>query len=117
MHYTQTCDYKSRILSRYILTLFTLQQGIIVIHPGSWNLRIGLAADVDEKPLIVPHCIAYRISQPQNSNGANDSATDAMDVDGQQQPQPELDDPMAAVLKVRVESCLESKVVAHTPPN
>ena len=35
---------------------------IVVIHPGSCNLRLGLASDAF--PHVLPHCIAYRHKSP-----------------------------------------------------
>ena len=35
---------------------------IVVIHPGSCNLRLGLASDAF--PHVLPHCIAYRHKNP-----------------------------------------------------
>lgn len=41
---------------------FVRGSDVIVIHPGSNYLRIGLATDA--LPVTIPHCIARRLRQP-----------------------------------------------------
>ncbi|CEP08259.1 hypothetical protein [Parasitella parasitica] len=57
----------------------------IVIHPGSRNLRIGLASEAF--PISIPHVIARKLSAAAATNSANDS----MDVDHPKLNQEEYD--------------------------
>ncbi|KAI8099459.1 uncharacterized protein BX664DRAFT_253659 [Halteromyces radiatus] len=58
----------------------------IIIHPGSRNLRIGLASEA--YPITVPHVIARRMkytNQPRTATRTTTSDIDAMQVDDEEQ--------------------------------
>ncbi|PWA00613.1 hypothetical protein BB558_003337 [Smittium angustum] len=74
---------KETILTRYANKLDEIDTGenVIVIHPGSTLLRIGLASD--PMPHEIPHVIARRINrkhQQDNSNSSSPQNIDSQDT-------------------------------------
>ncbi|KAL1496778.1 hypothetical protein AB1Y20_014366 [Prymnesium parvum] len=52
----------------------TVGRPVVVIHPGSKNLRVGLSDQV--RPLLLPHCIAHRRASPPPAPPADASEPD-----------------------------------------
>ena len=68
---------------------------IVVIHPGSTNLRVGLASA--PSPRMLPHCIAFRRTPPDDAAGA-DAAT-LVDAAAAAAPSAQEGEQIAAVLE------------------
>jgi len=49
---------------------------VVVIHPGSASLRVGLASE--HVPLVIPHCIAWRLSGTDADASEHDGNSDAV---------------------------------------